>query len=368
MPQKNKDRLFTLFGNFTAKPGSVPGSVEDGQRKQGKPVTINLYNYDADYKDVTAINSIDECDSILRKSSKTWIQVQGLGEPEQIKSICTHFNLHPLIQEDIINPVQRPKVEQYDEHIFIVMRALQYSDEKSMLESEQISFIIGKNYLLSFQESNHPIFNPIIKRLDISGSQIRGAGIAYLAYALLDTVTDHYFPFLDDINDQLEQIEDDLLDQPDEETLKQIHSVRKDIVTAHKLARPARDMLSMLAKNDIKLIEDSSVPYFQDVHDHMVQIIFNLENFRETSASMYDMYMSESSRKMNEIMKVLTIIATIFIPLTFIAGVYGMNFNGEASPLSMPELNWYWGYPACLAIMLVVAIIMIIYFKRKEWL
>jgi magnesium transporter len=363
----NRSRPFTLFGDFSGTPGSVPGSLEDPELKKDEPIRINVYDYSKDYKEFDTVESIEKCKPYLQKPTNTWIQVQGLGEIEKLKSIWNHFELHPLIQEDIINPVQRPKVELYENCIFIVMRSLRYSagDE---IKSEQISFVLGKDYLLSFQETRQPIFESVIKRLRASAGRIPTAGIDYLAYALLDNVTDHYFAFLDDLNEKLGQIEEDLMAQEGEETRKQIHAVRKDIIFANKSIWPARDMLSLLIREETELIDETTKIYLRDVYDHMAQIIINLENFRETSISLYDMYMSDINNQTNEIMKVLTMIATIFIPLTFIAGVYGMNFNPEKSPFNMPELNWYWGYIGCLAVMLVVAVIMIIYFRRKGWL
>jgi magnesium transporter len=248
------------------------------------------------------------------------------------------------------------------------MRLLEYNSETENIESEQISFVLGKGYLLSFQKSDRPLFKSVIDRLDISTSRIRTAGIDYLAYTLFDNATDHYFTFLDDVNKRLESIEDELMAQPDEETRNRIHVVRKNIIFAHKMIWPSKDMFSLLMRDEGTMIDQTTKVYLRDVQDHMAQIMINLENFREMSSSLYDMYMSEVGRKMNDIMKVLTIIATIFIPLTFIAGVYGMNFNPDKSPFNMPELNWYWGYIGCLAVMLVVAVIMIIYFRRKRWL
>ncbi len=368
MPHKHNDHPFTIFGNFSNKPGSVPGEPANHELKKDQPVKIDVYDYSKDDKEFTAAESIENCKPYLKKPTKTWIQVQGLSEIEKLKPIWDHFELHPLIREDIINTVQRPKVEFYENCVFIVMRLLEYSKETQNIESEQISFVLGKGYLLSFQNTERPIFKSVIERLDISTGRIRASGIDYLAYTLFDNATDHYFTFLDDVNKKLELLEDELMDHPDEETRNRIHVVRKEIVLAHKMIWPARDMFSPLIREETTLIDQKTKVYLRDVQDHMAQIMINLENFREMSISLYDMYMSEVGRKMNDIMKVLTIIATIFIPLTFIAGVYGMNFNPDKSPFNMPELNWYWGYIGCLAVMLVVAVVMIIYFRRKGWL
>jgi magnesium transporter len=368
MALKRKSRSFKIFGSYTQKPGTIPGTLELSDNQRDEQVSITVHEYDKDHADSVPVEEIEECASYLNKSSKTWIQVQGLGEIEKVRSICSYFDLHPLIQEDIINTVQRPKAEEYKRCVFIVMRMLRYSPEQQSVETEQVSIIIGLNYILSFQETDQPVFKPIIERIRNGKGRIREAGRDYLAYALIDTITDQYFMHLNDLNVQLEQIEDELIEKPNNYTLQKIHTVRKDLSFTRRSLWPTRDMLYMLTRTETKLIEDSTKIYLRDVHDHMVQILDNLESFRDMSIRMYDMYMSDVSNKMNEVMKVLTIIATIFIPLTFIAGVYGMNFNPEKSPFNMPELNWYWGYIGCLAVMLAIAIIMIIYFRRKEWL
>lgn len=349
------------------KPGAAPGTVEHVGTKRVEKITITVHDYDQDHVNTIPIESIEDCKPYLKNPSKTWIKVEGLHDVEKLKSIWSYFDLHPLIQEDIVNTNQRPKVEQHENCIFFVMRMLYYTPDQQSIDNEQISIILGKNFVLSFQETDRPLFNPVVDRLNTSKSRIRNMDVDYLAYALMDTVTDHYFSLLDTQVDQMEQIDEELLDDPDESTFQKIHSLRKEIVFTRKSIWPTRDMLNSVIRDESEFIEESTKIYIRDVYDHMVQIIDNVENYRDMILGMHDMYMSHVSNKMNEVMKVLTIIATIFIPLTFIAGLYGMNFNPEASPYNMPELNWYWGYPAFWVVMIIVATIMITYFKKKDW-
>lgn len=361
-------RIYNKSDRPQKKPGSAPGTVEYIGRKRVEEITTTIHDYDQDHAENIPIESIEDSGPYLDNPSKTWIKVQGLHDVKKLKSICGYFNLHPLIQEDIVNTSQRPKVEQYNNCTFIVMRMLCYSIEHQAVDSEQISIILGENYVLSFQETNQPIFKPVVERLNITKSRMCTLGPDYLAYALMDNVTDHYFNLLNTLGEQLEAVEDELMDEPDENTFQQIHSLRKEIIFSRKAIWPARDMLNAVIRDESDFIKESTKIFIRDVYDHTVQIIDNIENYREMIMGMHDMYMSHVSNKMNEIMKVLTIIATIFIPLTFIAGLYGMNFNPEASPYNMPELNWYYGYPAFWGVMIVVAVIMVIYFKRKDWL
>lgn len=350
------------------KPGTAPGTVEHVGKKRLDEVSITILDYDSEHADAITIDRIEKCRPYIQNPSKTWIKVEGLHDIEKLKSIWSYFDLHPLIQEDIVHTNQRPKVEQYENCIFVVMRMLNYTEETQTVESEQLSIILGKDFVLSFQESDQPIYQPVIERLQVPKSRIRTLGPDYLAYALIDNVTDHYFGLLDSLGEQLEAIEDELMEDPNPQTFQRIHDLRKNIIFTRKSIWPTRDMLNAIIRDENPFINDPVKVFIRDVYDHMVQVIDNIENYRDMVMGMHDMYMSHVSHKMNEVMKVLTIIATIFIPLTFIAGIYGMNFNPEASPYNMPELNWYWGYPALWVLMLVVATIMVLYFKRKEWL
>lgn len=350
------------------KPGEAPGTLRHVGERKLDDVQITIHDYDMDHVDEIHIRNIDECKPYLEDPSKTWIKVCGLHDLGKLQSIWSYFDLHPLVQEDILHTEQRPKAEQYDNNIYFVVRMLSWSDEHQSLESEQISLVLGENYVLSFQESDNPVFTPVIERLKVPNTRIRKLGPDYLAYALIDTIVDHYFMVLEKLGDRIEELEDRLLDDANHHTLQQIHNLRREIIFFRKSVWPLRDTINSTVRDDSPFIDEPVKIYLRDVYDHMVQIIDNVENYRDMVMGMHDLYMSQVSNRMNEVMKVLTMIATIFIPITFIAGVYGMNFDPSASPWNMPELNWYWGYPAAWASMIITAAIMVIYFKRKGWL
>lgn len=350
------------------KPGSAPGTVQHIGHRHLEDVQITIHDYDEHHAEEIPIQNITECRPYLEDPSKTWIKVSGLHDIEKLKSIWSYFDLHPLIQEDIVHTTQRPKVEHYPNNTYFVLRMLYYSEDDQTLEAEQISIVLGKNYVLSFQESDRPIFTPIVERLKVEQSRMRMLGPDYLTYALIDNIVDHYFSVLETLGEKIELVEDELILDPDKNTFQHIHLIRREIIFFRKAVWPLRDTINSTIRDESPLIINATKIYLRDVYDHMVQIIDNIENYREMVMGLHDMYMSNISNKMNEVMKVLTIIATIFIPLTFIAGIYGMNFDPDASPYSMPELTWYWGYPAVMLTMLVIALVMVVYFKRKDWM
>ncbi len=350
------------------KPGSAPGTVEHIGERHMDEIKITVHDYDDDHLEEIPIDQIQKAKPYLDTPSKTWIEVRGLHDTEKLKSIWNFFDLHPLIQEDIVNTAQRPKAEVYDNCIFFVLRLLTYSEEEQKIRAEQVSIILGENYVMSFQETAAEYFKPILDRLSVQGSRIRKHQTDYLTYALIDAVVDHYFNMIEHIAEEIEILEDELLQDPEDHLLQQIHKVRREIIYFRKSVWPLRDAMNTAIRDESQFISDGTKIYLRDVYDHMIQVIDNIENYRDMVLGLHDMYMSHVSNKMNEVMKVLTIIATIFIPLTFIAGLYGMNFDTEISPYNLPELGWYWGYPASLAVMAVIAVIMLIYFKRKGWL
>jgi len=365
---KNKSRRLSPALLQEKKIGAPPGTLLHVGEQHLDEIQIVIYDYDKEHFDEINISEIKEAKSFLENPSKTWIKICGLHDIEKLQSIWSFFDLHPLIQEDIVNTTQRPKVEEYENNIFFVLRMLSFTEQDKQLESEQISIVLGENYLLSFQEKDHNYFAPVIKRLQSTHSRLRKHGPDYLAYALIDTVVDYYFKMLQILGEQIEIVEEELMEDPDRETFRKIHSLRREIIFFRKTVWPLRDTVNSTIRDESPFISENTNIFLRDVYDHIVQTIDGVENFREMVMGMHDMYMSQISNKMNEVMKVLTIIATIFIPLTFIAGIYGMNFNPSASPYNMPELEWYWGYPAVMAIMFVIAIIMLVFFRKKEWL
>lgn len=350
------------------KPGSAPGTLQHIGERRVENIRITIHDYDEEGIREIPITDIKDCKPYLEKKSKTWIEICGLHDIEALKSIWSYFDLHPLVQEDIINTSQRPKAEQYENNIFFVLRMLHYSEEDQQLDAEQISIVLGENYVLSFQEGDNAYFAPVLERLKVENSRIRKMGPDYLTYALIDTVVDYYFKVLETLGDRIELIEDELMEDADTGTFHSIHMIRREVIFFRKSVWPLRDTINTTIRDESRFINEDVKVYLRDVYDHMVQIIDNVENYRDMVIGMHDMYMSHVSNKMNEVMKVLTIIATIFIPLTFIAGIYGMNFDPSASPYNMPELDWYWGYPIAMGSMIVIAIAMVIYFRRKGWL
>jgi magnesium transporter len=372
MPDKPSFRSLFAHGKpmRAKKPGTPPGTVNYTGIQKVDEVQINLLDYDTTHLDEVKVTDIEECQSYLQGPSKTWLHVTGLHDVEKLKHIWGYFDLHPLIQEDIANTGQRPKVEYYDSYVFFILRMFSYSPEKNTLQSEQISVVLGPNYVLSFQESDTNYFKPIQDRLKNKGGRIRSQPTDYLAYALIDTIVDHYFSVIEQVGNEIERMEDLLFEdvEDNDDILQQIHNIRREIVFFRKSIWPLREALNTAIRDESELISDDTKLFLRDVHDHMIQVIGSVENARDLVLSLHDLYMSNMSNRMNKIMKVLTIIATIFIPLTFIAGIYGMNFNPESSPYNMPELSSYWGYPLAWAFMLISAGVMVYYFKREGWL
>ncbi|HKM15516.1 MAG TPA: magnesium/cobalt transporter CorA [Marinospirillum sp.] len=351
------------------KPGQPPGTLlHTGEQKLDK-MLMKVHDYDANRYDSFAIEALDPAAAYLRPSSKTWIQIQGLHDITELRKVMDYFELHPLVQEDIVSINQRPKVEPYGEIIFVVARMIttRQKGEETELKSEQVSLVLGKNFVLSFQESDDPLFDPVIRRMLVANTRLRRHSIDFLAYALLDNLVDHYFTALDFINETIEDMEERVLENPDPADLQSIHALRRDLIFFRKSAWSLRDGVNGLIRDDSPLISAEIKIYLRDVYDHLVQVIDSIESQRELVFSLYDMYTSSLSDRMNEVMKVLTVISTLFIPLTFIVGVYGMNFNPDSSAWNMPELNWAFGYPAAWGLMLVITASMLYYFKRKGW-
>ncbi len=277
------------------------------------------------------------------------------------KQMGVSFSLHPLTLEDILNTEQRPKSEDHGDYLYIVLR-LFHEDAGGVLIPEQVSIVLGKNWLISLQEKEGRLFDPIRERLRNEKGRLRKAGADYLAHALLDAIVDSYFVILDGFGEKIEGLETALIGRPSPATLRAIQALKREMILLRKSVWPLREMLGGLGRSDSPLIGEQSVIYFRDIYDHAVQVIDTIETYRDMLSGMLDIYLSSISNRMNEIMKVLTIIATVFMPLTFLAGVYGMNFH------YMPELEWRWGYFALWGVMIVIALFMLIAFRRKKWL
>ncbi len=344
------------------KAGLPPGTlVHIGEKKLESP-RITVIDYDEQNFQEKEISTIEECFPFKQSPTVTWINIDGIHDISIIEKLGGHFDLHPLILEDILNTGQRPKCEDYDNHIYTVLKMLSYDDKSETIRAEQVSLVLGANFVISFQESVGDVFEQIRDRLRNDKGRVRKMASDYLTYALIDAVVDGYFIILEKLGEKIESMEEQLVAEPTSKTLQRIHSVKRELISLRKSVWPLRELINGLAKTGSSLIKESTRVYLRDVYDHTIQVIDTVETFRDMVSGMLDIYLSSISNRMNAVMKVLTIIATIFIPLTFVAGVYGMNFK------YMPELGWRWGYAAVLLVMAVVAVIMLIYFKTKKWL
>jgi magnesium transporter len=354
--------MLELFRKTSKKVGLSPGTLVHIGEKKVEKTRITVIDYDVDQFQEKEVETIEECFPFKDTPTVTWINIDGLHEVEIIEKIGKHFAIHPLIQEDILHTGQRPKMEDMESYIFVVARMLVYNDETGEIESEQVSLILGANYVISFQEKVGDIFDPVRERIRKGKGRIRRMKADYLAYALVDTLVDNYFIILENLGEKIEGMEDELVANPTPETLQTIHILKREMIFLRKSVWPLREVISSLERGESSLIYESTGMYFRDVYDHTIQVMDTVETYRDMVSGMLDTYLSSLSNRMNEVMKVLTIIATIFIPLTFVAGIYGMNFE------FMPELKWHWGYFAALGLMVVIFIGMVFYFRRKRWL
>jgi magnesium transporter len=311
------------------------------------------------------IEDVQAVRSFVGQWPVTWVNVAGLGDLSVITKLGEIFNLHRLALEDVINAHQRPKVEQYKEYIYIVVRIVRDGEK---FGSEQVSIFLGKNFVLSFQEQAGEYFTPVIDRIRTGTGRSRTAGTDHLTYALIDAVIDSYFPVLERYGEAMEILEDAIVTQPGSRLLGQIHDMRHGLLTLRRVAWPLREAMGILYREPIALIDEEERLYLRDCYDHMVQIIDLLENYRDVTSGLMEVYLTSISNRTNEIMKVLTIITAVFVPMTWIAGIYGMNFDTKASPWNMPELEWVWGYPFAWGLMVLFALILLIYFRTKGWM
>jgi len=344
------------------KVGLAPGTlVHVGERKIEK-VRIRIIDYDETQLEEKEAKTVEECFPFKDKPTITWINIDGVHDMEAMGKIGKHFDLHPLILEDIVNTQQRPKLEDFGSHVFVVLKMLYYDKVKRELEAEQVSLIFGSNFIISFQERVGQIFEPLRERIRKGKGRLRKSAADYLAYALIDCIVDNYFVVLEQLGEGIEDIEQDLTTNPTLETLQAIRTFKKEMIFLRKSVWPLREVVNSLERGESSLIHKSTGIYLRDVYDHTIQIIDTVESYRDMLSGMLDVYLSSISNKMNEVMKILTIFAAIFIPLTFVAGIYGMNFS------FMPELGWHWGYFVVLMVMATIGVSLLVYFKRKKWL
>ncbi len=343
------------------KSGLPPGTPVYVGEEAPLPAIIEIISYDEEGYIERVVEHVSEIVDDLKSPDITWVNVDGLKVSDIIE-IGNSMGFHPLIQEDIVNTEQRPKVEEYDDYLFFVLKMISYDEKSETVEIEQISFLLGERYLVSFQEKHGDCFDLIRQRIRENKGILRKMGSDYLAYSLIDVIVDGYFTVLERIGDRIEEIEDELVVNPQIETLHDIYDMKRRMIAFRKNVWPLREVISRLDRLGSKQFKASTGVYIRDVYDHTIQVIDAIETYRDLLSGMLDIYLSSISNKMNQIMQVLTIIGTIFIPLTFLAGVYGMNFQ------YMPELSWRYSYPILWALMLIITAIMILFFRRRKWL
>ncbi len=367
MSKKHKHRIHHHYDvSRRHTPGTTPGTLHIDPLAPKSKVTAVAYN-----KETTLQLSTVDSNSIKKSMSDfdvTWVNVSGLGDESVILQMSELFDIHKLALEDVVHTHQRAKAEQFDNMLYLVIRFANLNEDTMHLETEQVSLFFGKGFVLTFQESHVDRFATIHDRLMVGKGRIRVGGSDYLAYALLDAIIDHYFPVLEKLGELLEEIEDETLSVANEGTIARINEIRRSLVTLRRAVWPLRELINVLMRDHGGFVSDETAIYLRDCYDHTVGVIDLIESYREVASGLIDMYLSSVSNKMNEIMKVLTMIATVFIPLSFIVGLYGMNFDGEASPLNMPELRFYFGYPVLLLFMATVVLGMLGYFRKRGWI
>jgi magnesium transporter len=351
-----------LFRRVHKKVASAPGTIEyGGPIRQERPF-IELVDYTPDEFDERTVDTIEEAFPFRDNGHVSWVNVDGLHDTELLRKLGEHYGLHPLVMEDIVHTNQRSKVEEYDGYLFVVARMIYLEDDGATLRSEQMSFVLAGEWLLSFQEIHGDVFANVRERARVGRGRIRRMGVDYLLYALLDAIVDHYFVILEKLGERIEDLEEAVSDDPGPETLRQVHEMRREMILLRKSVWPMRELLSSMLRSESVFIRDDVDVFLRDVYDHVIQVIDAVESFRDMLSSIQDLYMSSISNRMNEVMKVLTIIATIFVPLTFVAGIYGMNFD------VLPELHWKWSYLVFWIVILCMGGGMLSFFRRRNWL
>lgn len=345
------------------KTGLAPGSLIYTGKVYSDKVHVEVIDYTDNRLQEVNILDVNELNNYNNPDTVTWINIQGLHDVSIIAKIGEMLGIHPLTLEDILDTQQRPKVEEYDDYLYISLKMINHAEKHNKIEVEQISIVMHKNFVICFQERPGDVFNDVRSRLRNGKGRARKRGVDYLGYMLLDIILDYYFETLDEVWNQIEYLEEIVVQKPERIKLTNIQVVRKDLIQLRRYMYPVRDVVHALSTRNVSYFQESTLMYLRDSHDHAVQVVENLDTYREILTSVMDLYLSQLSMKMNEVMKVLTIIATIFIPLTFLAGIYGMNFE------HFPELTWQWAYPTGFYILSgAIVVIMLAYMKTKRWL
>jgi len=354
--------VYKILKKPSKKFGMPPGTLLHVGEQKVEQVKISVIDYDKQKLDIKDLQSVEEMLPFKETPTVTWLNIIGLHDVDVLQKIGNHFDIHSLVLEDIMNTSQRTKIEMYDDYVYIILKMIDYNDQRNDMEIEQVSLILGKHFVFTFQEREGDIFESVRKRIHNINSRLRNHGPDYLAYALIDVIVDHYFIILEKFGEIIESLEERIIESPQKSLVSEIQRIKREIIILRKSLWPLREAIAELHREDHALITDFTLTYLSDTYDHTLQVLDTLETYREMVVAIMDVYQSNLSNRMNEVMKVLTIIATIFIPLTFIAGIYGMNFE------NMPELKWPMGYLYVLSIMVCVVIVMVLFFRRKKWL
>lgn len=351
-----------LLKKSSKKAGLPPGTLVHIGEERTEKARIDFIDYDENRVEEMADVTLEACLPFKALPTVTWVDVTGIHDTNIIEEIGKAFGIHPLILEDIVHSGQRPKMEDMGDYLYIVLKMLIHNSKEDGFEVEQVSLIVGSNFVISFQEKEGDVFQSIRQRIRKGKGRSRKSGSDYLAYTIIDAIVDNYFIILEDMGEKIEGLQEDVISRPDPSNLKVIQDTKRHLVYLRRSIWPLREAISSMQRSESPLIGESIGPYMGDVYDHTIQVIETIETLRDTVSGTLDIYLSSMSNKLNEVMKVLTMIATIFIPLTFIAGVYGMNFK------HMPELEWKWSYPVLWIAMVLLGSLMLIGFRRKKWL
>lgn len=348
--------------SYKKKVALPPGSLIHVGKPSGQDVRLTAIAYGGDWHQRKDIQDLSETDSFVQRGGVTWLNIASLHDTALLESIGQKYRIHPLTLEDILHTSQRPKAEFFDEYVYFVLKMIRYDDEKKTVDTEQISLVLLPNMVITFQERPGDVLDPLRLRIERSKGRIRHESADFLFYSIIDVILDHYFVCLEDMGEEIEQLEARALENPTPDLLPGLQRIKRELLGLRRAVWPLREQITTLSREEHPLIQGATSIYLRDLYDHTIAIIDTVEGFRDTTSGLLDVYLSSLSNRMNEVMKVLTIIATIFIPLTFIAGIYGMNFD------HMPELHFAWAYPATLVTCAVVAVAMVIFFRRKHWL
>lgn len=353
----------SLLSGISQKPvGSSPGTAVYVGRKREAPVTLTLIRYGPNGAEPPKEVSPEQCKPDGSGDGVSWYTIDGIHDVRALSILGENFQLHPLVIEDIVNTTQRPKLEDFEGYLFVTVKMIIYNREESKLRSEHVSLVCGGGYILSFLEDAGDVFEPIRQRILSGRGQIRKNGSGYLLYALLDAIVDYYFQVIEELGEEIEALEEQVVANPLPTTLRGIHRIKRELIILRRSVWPMREIVNALLREETSLISKGTRVFLRDLYDHTIQVADTVETLRDIMSSALDVYLSSVSNRLNEVMKVLTVVSSIFIPLTFIVGIYGMNFE------YMPELEWRYGYPTLMVFMTVLALILLAFFKRRRWL